>query len=62
MSIRTLTVVTALFLSGCIKPGQYVDANGNELRNNCPIQSVCLDVPCNRPGASCSYSYFVWHR
>lgn len=45
----SLIILIALTLTGCIKPGQYTDANGNELRNNCPIQTMCLDVSSNRP-------------
>ena len=30
-------------------PGEYVDANGNELRNNCLVQSMCLDLPATGP-------------
>jgi len=43
--------VAALALGGCMYPGEYTDAQGHELRNNCLIQSMCLDLPANRPGA-----------
>jgi hypothetical protein len=50
--LAVVAVTLCLGLSACISPGEYVDAEGHELRNNCLIQSMCLDLPANRPGTS----------
>ncbi len=60
---KLILALAVLSLTGCIQPGQYVDDEGRELRNNCLIQTVCLDVPSNRPGASTAYFfYYHWGR
>jgi hypothetical protein len=37
-------------LGACMYPGKYTDAQGHDLRNNCLVQSMRLDIPANRPG------------